>query len=99
MILEVRQPWSVSVGQLTDDGSLDVAVLHFGGDGFLIMDSGCVLPCPADFDASGATSLPDLLSLLAAWGPCAGCMQDLASDGVVNVADLLLLLDAWGPCP
>ncbi len=41
----------------------------------------------------------DLLTLLAAWGPCSGeCPADLGGDGMVGITDFLALLAAWGPC-
>ncbi|MBT8485913.1 MAG: hypothetical protein KJO43_10060, partial [Phycisphaerae bacterium] len=55
--------------------------------------------CPADFDGSSDVGFNDLLSLLAAWGPCGGCPQDLDGSGDVGFVDLLSLLSAWGPCP
>jgi len=58
------------------------------------------VPCPSDFNDSGATDVSDLLALLAAWGPCpGGCAADINGDEMVNVTDLLALLAAWGPCP
>ena len=55
-------------------------------------------PCVTDLDGSGDTSFADLLSILAAWGPCKGCPQDLDTSGDVGFADLLGVLSAWGPC-
>jgi CubicO group peptidase (beta-lactamase class C family) len=55
--------------------------------------------CPGDIDGDGAVGASDLIALLAAWGPCAGCGEDLDGDGAVGVSDLLVLLAAWGPCP
>ena len=63
----------------------------------------CVVVCDPDIDNDGTVFIPDLLILLAAWGPCldvpACCRADLNCDGAVNVPDLLELLAAWGPCP
>lgn len=55
--------------------------------------------CPEDLDDSGGVDLGDLLTLLAAWGPCADCPADLDGDGRVGLADLLAVLSAWGACP
>jgi hypothetical protein len=54
-----------------------------------------------DLNNDGIVSVPDLLALLAAWGPCAppgggSCPADLNLDGSVGVGDLLLLLANWG---
>ncbi len=55
--------------------------------------------CPADLDGSGDVGITDLLTLLAAWGPCSGeCPADLGGDGMVGITDFLALLAAWGPC-
>ncbi len=53
-----------------------------------------------DINMDGSVNVPDLLTLLAAWGPCAGppdpCQADLDGDGTVAVPDLLILLANWG---
>ena len=49
-------------------------------------------PARADIDGDCDVDVDDLLLLLAAWGPCAGCPADLDGDGVVSVTDLLQLL-------
>ena len=59
----------------------------------------CDPPCLWDLDANGLVGVPDLLALLASWGPCEGCPADFDGDGDVGVKDLLILLGNWGPCP
>ncbi len=54
--------------------------------------------CHADFNNNGGVEIDDFLTLLAAWGPCAGCAQDLDGDGNVGILDFLILLASWGPC-
>ena len=52
-----------------------------------------------DLDGDGIVGVPDLLTLLAAWGPCVGCANcpaDLDGDCTVSVPDLLTLLANWG---
>ena len=52
-----------------------------------------------DLDGDGIVGVPDLLTLLAAWGPCVGCANcpaDLDGDCAVSVPDLLTLLANWG---
>jgi hypothetical protein len=56
-------------------------------------------PCPEDIDGNGFVDTADLVSLLAAWGPCKGCPEDIDESGVVDTADLVALLAAWGACP
>ena len=59
----------------------------------------CAPDCPADLDGSGDVGFPDLLTLLAHWGPCApACPEDLNGDDDVGFPDLLTLLAHWGPC-
>jgi hypothetical protein len=56
------------------------------------------LACPADLDASGDVGFPDLLAVLASWGPCEDCPEDLDASGAVDFDDLLIVLASWGPC-
>ena len=56
---------------------------------------------PGNLDGDGAVGVPDLLALLAAWGPCTGpcppsCPADIDGDCIVGVPDLLILLANWG---
>ena len=56
--------------------------------------------CRGDLDGDDIVGVPDLLLLLAQWGPGPPtCLGDLNGDISVNVPDLLLLLANWGPCP
>ncbi len=50
---------------------------------------------PGDVDGDGTVGILDLLELLAAWGPCAGCAADIDGDGSVGITDLLTLLGNW----
>ncbi|MFK7960016.1 MAG: hypothetical protein AB8G96_05765 [Phycisphaerales bacterium] len=61
-----------------------------------------IADCLGDFDIDGEIGFSDLLTLLAAWGPCpagAFCDADLDASGAVDFADLLSLLAAFGDCP
>ncbi|NNM26859.1 MAG: hypothetical protein HKO59_12890 [Phycisphaerales bacterium] len=62
----------------------------------LIPLNGC---SDADFDGDGVVGFLDLVTLLAAWGPCTGCAPDIDEDGEVVFLDLLFLLSRWGLCP
>ena len=55
--------------------------------------------CVADTTGDGTVNVADILQLIGAWGPCAGCNEDINNDGSVDVADLLDLIAAWGACP
>ncbi len=49
-----------------------------------------------DIDGDGAVAVPDLLTLLAAWGPASVCqLADFDLDDLVGVPDLLILLANW----
>ena len=69
----------------------------FGGAG---VDCGSVFeqPCPEDLDNNGSVDFNDILSLLAAWGPCGTCDEDIDDNGTVDFADLLVMLAAYGDC-
>jgi subtilisin family serine protease len=56
-------------------------------------------PCVGDTDGDGSVNVNDILSLIAAYGPCPDCPEDLDGDGAVNVNDVLILLSVYGPCP
>ena len=55
--------------------------------------------CPGDFDNSGAVDFSDIVSLLAAWGPCVDCPHDLDNNDDVGFTDLLVVLSNYGACP
>lgn len=54
--------------------------------------------CRQDIDGNGAVDFGDLLTVLAAWGPCDGCPEDLLCDGSVDFADVLAVIGTWGAC-
>ena len=63
---------------------------------------GCT--CPPDLNGDGEVRVPDLIEMLAAWGPCPepcppSCPADLDGNCEVRVPDLIVLLGAWGLCP
>ncbi len=70
------------------DFEAEIDDLHFG-----------VPACPADLDGDRVVAVPDLLTLLAAWGTNPGGPPDFDGDGTVAFADLLILLGNWGVCP
>lgn len=92
----------------TPTGQPQVAGSYTDGGGNLIADE-CP-PCVfADLDRNREVRVPDLVSLLSAWGPCPEpcapqqvhtdvCPEDLTGNCKVRVPDLIMLLDAWGPC-
>lgn len=69
------------------------------GSGFLVV---IAEPCVADVNGDNTVGVADLLTVIAAWGPCANpsnCPADVNNDDVVGVADLLTVIAAWGACP
>ena len=70
----------------------------FGGAGVDCGSVVCEQPCPEDLDNNGAVDFNDILSLLAAWGPCGTCDEDIDENGTVDFADLLVILAAYGDC-
>jgi len=75
------------------DGDLDLLIGHCSGNSIYMQDG--APPVFGDLDDDGIVGFQDLLALLAAWGPCAGCPADLNGDGDVGFGDVLLLLAAW----
>ncbi len=73
--------------------------------GLFILDVSAALAQPAcaipgDIDGDGIVGVPDLLALLAAWGPCPApcppsCPTDIDEDCAVSGPDLLILLSNW----
>jgi len=88
--------WQASAPCFDADGHLWVSPMSEGVVQILIGPSAI----PGDLDGNGTVGVNDLLSLLAAWGPCpdspAPCTADIDGDGSVNVTDLLTLLANWG---
>jgi hypothetical protein len=101
-----RAEWKVSdYVDLTDqvrvrfivDDSPNDSLVEALIDDFMITELYCEeAEIPGDFNGDGVVDVEDLLSLLAAWGPCEGCPQDIDGSGVVDVEDLLALLANWG---
>ncbi len=70
------------------------------GSGIFIAYAEVDEPCAeADLNCDGSVGVPDLLLLLADWGPCipkeGSCAADFDDDGGVGVPDLLYLLANW----
>lgn len=62
--------------------------------GYLVDEVGVTIY--GDLNDDGQVTTTDLLGMLAAWGPCEGCLADTNGDGLVNITDLLALLANWG---
>jgi hypothetical protein len=60
------------------------------------------LPCVlADLNGDGAVGVPDLLTVINAWGKCQEacpplCNADISGDCAVGVSDLLFIINNWG---
>ncbi len=91
-------PWSVAIGDLVGVNGLDLAVANRFSDDVSVLLNTCAF-CPWDLSGDGFVNVPDLLTLLAAWGTNPGGPPDFDGDGQVAVPDLLALLANWGPCP
>ena len=95
--------WDGPFEDCNSNGILDIADIIAGTSADANLDNipdECQLAnCPADFDDSQSVDFLDLLTLLAAWGPCPGCPEDLDGTNSVDFADALILFTAWGACP
>jgi hypothetical protein len=50
---------------------------------------------PADVNGDGVVDFDDLISVLAAFGPCPGCPEDIDGNDLVAFDDLLAVLAGW----
>jgi len=48
--------------------------------------------------ANGVVDEEDVATVLAAFGPCSGCVEDLNDNGQVGETDLRIVLAHWGEC-
>jgi hypothetical protein len=94
----------VLIGNDCNGNSTDDAIDLAGGFSSDVNSNGIPddcedIPCPADLDGNDEVRVPDLITLLAAWGPNPGHPADLDGNDEVRVPDLIILLAAWGDCP
>ena len=88
-------PWSVAIGDLDDDGWLDLAAVNAGSDKVSVLLNQSVIP--GDLNNDGCVDHADLGILLSDWGCTAGdCPGDCDNDGDTDHADLGILLAHWG---
>ena len=88
-----------SIGPIFDLASSRIVPDSLDPDGvienLLSPDSGPAIPdCIADFDASGATNVPDIFAFLSAWF-ASDRVADLDLDADTDVPDLFVFLAAW----
>ncbi len=97
---EFLSPQAASCALMVDidnDCDLDLALIDELADVVVLLTNSGVTPALGDLDGDCHVGITDLLSLLAAWGPCPPpCPADLDEDGTVGITDLLLLLANWG---
>jgi len=75
----------------------DGSVIEAAVDGVELLNVDCTpTTVPGDVNGDGVVDFDDLLGLLSAWGPCAGCPADLDGNGFVDFDDLLTLLPLIG---
>jgi len=78
-------------------GSDRILLSSIGGGGMDVVKM--LVPVPGDVNGDDLVNFTDLVTLLAAWGPCPAppeaCPADFNEDGAVNFTDLLVLLANW----
>ena len=92
-------------GDFGPDGSFTRTTPSSGEDWVLVIDDasqgfeapGTVVPyeIPEDVNGDGVVDVLDLMLVISAWGPCAGCPEDIDGSGQVDVIDLLAVISAW----
>ncbi len=93
--------WTIP-NAVSDQVRVRVRMDNAGADYFDISNADLsIVPdsCPWDLIGNDVVGVPDLLELLASWGPCKDCPADFDENGFVGVPDLLAMLANWGPCP
>lgn len=78
-------------------GSEGATVFHYAPTGDATLTATFVKT--PDLNGDGIVDVLDLITMLAAWGPCpkrGHCTADLNENGTVDVQDLLILLASWG---
>ncbi len=70
------------------NGTVQVQVIDYPFD---VLDDAII----GDVNGDGIVDVTDVLSLISAWGPCAGCSEDLDNSGTVDVTDLLIIIGNW----
>ena len=96
----------LDVDLILDPGEYELQALALSADGIditeplFVADSDLNIQVEVsvlgDLDGDEVVGTADLLTLLAAWGPCEDCPEDLDGDGAVGTSDLLALLANWG---
>ena len=102
---EFLAPQAASCSLMVDidnDCDLDLVLIDELADVVILQkNSGTSAGVPGDLNGDCTVNVPDLLALLAAWGPCSvpcppTCVADVNGDCLVGVPDLLALLANWG---
>lgn len=75
------------------DDTPNNSITEAGVDAIRITDVRC--GGSPDVDGDGVVGFDDLLAVLGAWGPCAGCPEDVDGNGDVGLPDLLAVLAAF----
>ena len=55
--------------------------------------------CAGDVNVDCMVGFVDLVQVLAAWGPCPGCLEDVDRTADVGFEDVVQVLATWGSCP
>ena len=94
--LEGEFGWSVAL----DGNNVIVGAPWNEPDGYAELFNGMLgsCDCVADINGDNIVNVPDLLSVIAAWGVCESCQEDINEDGIVDVSDLLIIISNWGDC-
>jgi hypothetical protein len=91
------------LGDVNGDGEYDyliTAANALGAQGVAYVIAGEIAPpMTGDLNGDSIVGFADLLTLIAAWGPCpdppSGCTADLNCDGLTGFGDALILIANW----
>jgi len=76
------------------EGCMDQTATNYNPEA--VIDDGSCLGCYGDLDGDFSVAIPDVLSLLIAYGCVEECSIDLNGDGQTTVSDMLALLTVYG---
>ncbi|MCP3904708.1 MAG: hypothetical protein GY715_13865, partial [Planctomycetes bacterium] len=100
----LADPNFVATADFDGDGVVDVVTVNNdegpSGGSVTVFLSVPPVACPADLSGNDAVDFADILSIIAAWGPCSpgDCPQDLDGSGDVGFGDILQVIGSWGSC-
>jgi len=104
-IPSLKGPAHVITSDVNGDDKPDILTADVNG-GYIsihlsMVDQAGCSQCYGDLSGNSIVDVPDIIQLIADWGPCEDtcCPSDLNRNGSVEVNDIIEIISAWGACP